>query len=73
MIFDFALKDFTDEQRQRVRDMLKPIPKGDRQSVLDEFNTALSKNSWCDQQKSSLSQDKGLFFVSTTHQNNVTI
>jgi len=44
LIFDFALKDFTPEQRQRAQDMLKPIPEGDRQSVLDEFNNALSKN-----------------------------
>jgi glutaredoxin len=44
LIFDFALKDFSPEQKQRAIEMLKLIPRADRQSVLDEFNNALSKN-----------------------------
>jgi len=42
LIFDFALKDFTPEQQQRAREMLKSVPKAAQQSVLDELNKALS-------------------------------
>jgi DNA-directed RNA polymerase subunit RPC12/RpoP len=44
LIFDLALKDFSPEQKQRAIEMLKSIPRADKQSVLDEFNNALSKN-----------------------------
>jgi glutaredoxin len=44
LIFDFALREFSPEQKQQAVEILKSIPKADRQSVLDEFNSAQSKN-----------------------------
>ena len=43
LVFDYALKDFSLEQKQRALNLLKGVPPEDQQSVLDELNSALFK------------------------------
>lgn len=43
LVFDFALQDFSPEQQRRAFNLLKNIPTEDKQSVLDEFNSALKR------------------------------
>jgi hypothetical protein len=43
LVFDYALKDFSSEQKQRALNLLKDVPTEDKQSVLDEFNSAIEQ------------------------------
>lgn len=44
LVFDYALKDFSLEQKQRALTMLKDVPPEDQQSVLDELNSAIEQD-----------------------------
>jgi len=43
LVFDFALQEWTNAQRQLAIKLLNSVPKSDNQMLLDEFNSAVAK------------------------------